>query len=107
LFLIIWNFCSGSISQITTLSSKDWLFLVIVALASGVISLFIYYKGLNHSKASIATIAELGFVPAAVLVNYFFLDAALVPMQIVGMAILLFAVLRLGKVNQQEAVLES
>lgn len=107
LFLLIWNVSNGAISQISTLQPKDWLFLLIIALTSGVVSLFIYYKGLNHTKASIATIAELGFVPAAVLVNYFFLGETLVTMQLVGMVILLFAVFNLSKINQTTEKLQS
>jgi drug/metabolite transporter (DMT)-like permease len=84
------------------LTPKDILFIAIIAVASGIVSLYIYYAGLQHTKASIATIAELGFPLAAVVVNYFFLHAALAPMQLVGIAVLLLAVWQLGKVNREE-----
>jgi drug/metabolite transporter (DMT)-like permease len=67
-----------------------------------VVSLFIYYKGITHTKASIATLAELGFPLTAVLVNYFVLRIELQPLQIFGMSLLLFAIFNLTKVNRQE-----
>jgi len=99
IFLACWNLVQGSFSLVAHLSSKDWLFLGIIALASGAIAMFIYYKGLSHAKASVATIAELGFPLAAVVVNYFFLDATLSIVQMIGMIILLYAVFQLGKSN--------
>ena len=98
-FLFIWNGLEGSFGLILETSLRDWLFLLVISITSGAVAMFIYYKGLSHSKASIATVAELGFPLAAVLVNYFFLDAALSLTQIIGMAALLYAVLSLGKVN--------
>lgn len=102
LFLFVLNLSNGDISQFSSLQAMDWLFLVIISLASGVVSLFIYYRGLDHTKASIATVAELGFVLAAVLVNFFFLQETLVPVQILGMIILLVAVYKLSKINKKQ-----
>lgn len=102
IFLLIWNVSSGSVKYFSVLTPKDWLFFLIIAVTSGVVSLFIYYKGLGQTRASIATLAELGFPLAAVLVNYVFLDAALKPAQLAGMAILLYAIFQLGNVNAQE-----
>ncbi|MCB9805565.1 DMT family transporter [Candidatus Nomurabacteria bacterium] len=101
-FLLGWNVANSSITQISHLTATDWLFLIIIAIVSGVVSLFIYYKGLSHTKASVATIAELGFVGGAVIINYFFLNATLVPMQVLGMLVILFAVWRLNKVSNVE-----
>lgn len=102
LFLAIMNAYQGDLQQISSLTSKDMLFIAIIAITSGIVSLYIYYGGLQYTKASIATIAELGFPLAAVLVNYFFLKATLVPMQIVGMVVLVLAIWQLGRVNREE-----
>jgi drug/metabolite transporter (DMT)-like permease len=96
-FLLIFNLSTQSIPTLATVSPKDWLFIVVIAITSGVVALFIYYKGLENTKASVATIAELGFPMAAVIVNWIFLSATLVPMQLVGMAILVFAIYRLTR----------
>ncbi len=99
-FLLILNLFEGTIPALSSVTGKDWSFLFIVAMTSGAVSLFIYYKGLQFTKASIATIAELGFPMAAVLVNWIFIDAGLSPLQIAGMAVLLFSIMRLSRYNQ-------
>lgn len=104
LFLIVLNFRSGTLGTIDVLTGKDILFIIIVAITSGFTSLFIYYKGLEATKASIATFAELGFPFLAVIVNAVALGLFLRPMQIVGMILLLFAVWGLTKLNTGEVV---
>lgn len=99
LFLIALNLRGGALETIGTLTGKDILFIVIVAVASGFTSLFIYYKGLAHTKASVATLAELGFPFLAVIVNAAALGLFLKPMQIAGMFLLLAAVWGLARVN--------
>jgi drug/metabolite transporter (DMT)-like permease len=100
-FLLGMNTYQKSFPAFGAVSAKTWLYIVIIAVTSGVVSLFIYYKGLTHTKASIATLAELGFPLAAVLVNYFALRIELQPSQMFGMTLLLFAIFNLTKVNRQ------
>jgi drug/metabolite transporter (DMT)-like permease len=102
LFLIVLNARSETLAIVAALSGKDVLFLIIVAITSGFTSLFIYYKGLETTRASVATLAELGFPFLAVIVNAAALGLFLRPMQIAGMALLLFAVLGLAKVNKSD-----
>ena len=104
LFLIVLNLQSGTLATIHALTGKDILFLVIVAVTSGFTSLFIYYKGLQSTKASVATIAELGFPFMAVIVNAAALGFFLKPPQVFGMLILLLAIWRLAAVNRAEVL---
>ncbi|HYC34403.1 MAG TPA: DMT family transporter [Candidatus Paceibacterota bacterium] len=97
IFLALWNLKDGAFSLIPTLSAATWGYLFLMSMVSGALGLLLYYRGLRDTKASVATIAELGFVAAALLVNYIFLDAILLPMQNLGMLILLFSVLMLAK----------
>jgi drug/metabolite transporter (DMT)-like permease len=97
LFLLVLNISTHSIPTLSEVTVRDWLYIIIIAVASGVVALFIYYKGLEHTKASVATIAELGFPMAAVIINWIFLSATLVPLQLVGMAVLIFAIYRLTR----------
>jgi drug/metabolite transporter (DMT)-like permease len=81
---------------------NDVAFIFIIAVVSGVVSLFIYYRGLQFTQASVATFAELGFPMAAIFVNWLFIpNSALVPMQFVGVAILLGAMWGLSSYNRQ------
>ena len=109
-FLAILNVTQDTLPVIGSVTQKDWLFIVIVALTSGVFSLFLYYYGLQFTNASIATIAELGFPLAAVVVNAYFIVQAPIPGaffgletgQWIGTALLLFAMLMLSRVNRLE-----
>lgn len=103
IFLLFFNISQHSIPQLSTVTTRDWLYIGIIAVTSGVFSLFIYYRGLTYTKASVATIAELGFPLAAVLVNYWFLGEALSLVQVFGMAILLMAIFRLVRINEEES----
>jgi drug/metabolite transporter (DMT)-like permease len=91
-FLLALNAAQGGLSAVSQLSGTDVLYMVIIACVSGVASLFIYYRGLSTTPASVATLAELGYPVAAVFINWLFIPgSALVPMQLVGVAILLGA----------------
>lgn len=105
-FLLGFNFAEKTMPHLASVTGKDWLFIAIIAVTSGVVSLFIYYRGLQSTKASIATLAELGFPLGAVIINAIFLDALLQPMQLLGMAVLLFAVFELGRVNASDTITE-
>ncbi len=105
------NFVQGTFPVWSEVTPTDYLFIVIIALASGVFSLFLYYFGLQYTKASIATIAELGFPLAAVVVNAYFIAGAMQPGttlglylgQWVGSMLLLFALYMLSRINRAEA----
>ena len=99
LFLLMLNLRSETLQTLGALTGKDILFLVIVAVASGFTSLMIYYKGLQHTRASVATLAELGFPFLAVMVNAAALGLFLKPMQAFGMALLVVAVFGLSRIN--------
>ncbi len=100
-FLLFMNLFQKTIPAFSSISGKDWFYFVIIAITSGVVSLFLYYRGLQFTKASIATLAELGFPLAAVLVNYLFLHDNLVTAQLLGMIVLLFSVFQLGRLGHQ------
>lgn len=94
----------------STLTPTDYVYILIIALTSGVFSLYLYYYGLQFTRASIATIAELGFPLAAVFVNAYFIPGnwaqgtifGLFAGQWIGTLLLLFAMLMLSRVNEQE-----
>ncbi len=100
LFLFCLNVSQGSLGAIGKISRNDWFYIFIIAVTSGIVSLFIYYKGLTYTKASVATIAELGFPVAAVLVNVAFIpNSTINAIQIQGMLLLLGAVYFLTRVE--------
>ncbi len=100
--LFIVNVLSGTLREVAAASARDWAFVFMTAIIGGFISLLIYYYGLRYCRASVATLCELGYPLAAVVVNWKFLGAVLSPMQVAGGCILLVAIVRLSVVNEQE-----
>lgn len=115
IFLTLLNAVQGAYPRAGVITGTDVLFIIIIALTSGVFSLFLYYYGLQYTRASIATIAELGFPLAAVFVNAYFIPGNQAPDiyfglfagQWVGTALLLFAILMLSRVNREETAAQS
>lgn len=104
-FLFLLEVYYKKFPELASASSKDWLYVFIIAILAGFISLFIYYRGLRFTKASIATIGELAFPFAAVIVNWIFLDAKLEAAQILGGVILALAMTRLSIVSSKESAI--
>lgn len=103
-FLFLLNWQQHAFPDWSKVTGTDYLFIFIIAVTSGVVSLFIYYKGLETTRASVATLAELGFPMAAILVNWIFLNATLTPVQILGVCILLAAVFGLAQYNRKTEI---
>lgn len=111
-FLLMLSAWQDQLPPFAAVTPTDWLYITIVALVSGVFSLSIYYYGLQFTKASIATIAELGFPLAAVFVNAYFIAGNNAPGsyfglfagQWIGTALLLSALYMLSRENGVEVV---
>ncbi len=98
----------GNTDQISTMPAEDLGALVVMALLSGLLGMWLYYQGLKTVRAQLATLAELTFPVFAAGINWVFLDMSLTLYQIAG-AILLIAGniglrLRDAKVTQQDTL---
>lgn len=74
----------GEFSSMSPPPALDWLWFLLMAWGPGYLALVIYYKGLQGTRASIATLCELSFPVGAVLVNWTFLDSPLTLIQGLG-----------------------
>ncbi len=95
--------------QFGAMTPLFWRNVTIIALVTGFFSLWLYYYGLRFTKASVATLMELGYPLALTVVNWKFLGITLNVWQIVGALVLLASVTALvltsGSFNQP--ILES
>lgn len=73
--------------------------LIIIALSTGMVALWIYYKGLARTEVKVATFLELMFPLTAVLIDVFYYHNVLTLSQYLAAAVLLFAVYRLSLLN--------
>jgi drug/metabolite transporter, DME family len=114
-FLFFLTASQDQLPPLAAVSARDWLFIAIIAGVSGIASISLYYYGLQYTKASIATIAELGFPLAAVFVNAYFITTisqagtyfGLFVGQWIGTILLLGALYMLSRENLREELTES
>ncbi len=88
--------------QFTLMTPLFWRNTLIIALLTGFFALLLYYYGLRNTKASVATLMELGYPLALTVVNWKFLGIVLDKWQIAGAAILLVSVTMIVLYGQQE-----
>lgn len=97
LCIVLVNNQLGLVFQVTPF---EWLIFVIIGLTSGSGAILLYYRGLRYIDASVATICELSFPISSVVFDYVFNGHLLTPIQFIGAAALIFAILRISK-NQK------
>ncbi len=102
LFLVfyVWFFEKFQFSQ---MGSFEWRNVFIIAMLTGFFALSLYYYGLKKTKASVATLMELGYPVALTIINWKFLHIALSPWQIAGAVLLVVSVVAMALVGQKKA----
>lgn len=65
-----------------------WGKILLMVILSGILGMYLYYKGLKSISARVCAIAEMFFPLSAVTINWVFLDAKLTTVQLIGAALL-------------------
>ncbi|MBI5037998.1 MAG: DMT family transporter [Candidatus Kerfeldbacteria bacterium] len=91
-FLILLMNFNHSFGDIGSLQKTDVWSLILITLFPGTGALLLYYWGLRHIRASVATIAELFFPFSAVVLNWIYLDERLSLAQIAGGVVLVISI---------------
>lgn len=84
-----------------------WRNALIIALITGFFALILYYYGLKSTKASVATLMELGYPLALTVVNWKFLGITLNTWQITGAIVLLASITILVLYGNKPDLLEA
>lgn len=79
---------NGEVSTVATVGRSEIFALILLALVPGLLALAIYYRGLQTTPASAATVAELAFPLSAVVVNRIAFGDVLTATQWVGIVTL-------------------
>ena len=97
------------VDSLKSVVTVDLGLIIIMALLSGLIGMWFYYRGLKTVPAQMATLAELSFPVFAAAINWFFLDKGLTTYQIVGAIILILGNigLRMKELKHQELITET
>jgi drug/metabolite transporter (DMT)-like permease len=79
-----------------TVSTTDWLLILIIGLTTGSGAIFLYYFGLSRVKASVSAICELCLPLSAIVFDYLINGSVLGSWQWVGAAILVLAIFKVS-----------
>ncbi|MGL4671837.1 MAG: DMT family transporter [Cetobacterium sp.] len=88
---------NGNLQWFIKTNPDEWMIFIIIALTTGSGGILLYYIGLRHIKANIATICELCFPVSSIVFDYIFNKKVLSPIQFVSAGLLLFAIYKITK----------
>lgn len=80
-----------------SITRLNWLIILIIALTTGSLAIFIYYYGLTRVKASISTICELCLPLSAVIFDWLINGSVLNAGQWIGVLLLITAILMITR----------
>lgn len=86
----------------STISARDIWFLIIIMIGPGFGAMYLYYRGLAVTKASVSAILELTWPLAAVILNWIFLKESLTWLQIAGGLVLITAIAKITIWRQEK-----
>lgn len=98
--LILAAFMPGTLAAAGAVQTPQLLRLLAISLTTGMVALWIYYRGLKHTQAKVATILELVFPLTAVFVDIFLYKTVLHWSQYLAGAVLLYAASQVSKLNK-------
>lgn len=88
-------------SGLGDLTGQDLIGVVLLALIPGLAALLLYYRGLQSTPASAATLAELAFPLSAVTLNYLIFGTVLSWTQWIGVVLLAGTIVTMKMVSQR------
>jgi drug/metabolite transporter (DMT)-like permease len=93
--LLIWQK-----SEFLLPSFYQWLNFVVIALSTGMLALYLYYKGLKKTSVNVTTLLELVFPFLAVVIDAVMYKTYLVPTQYLFAVILLYSLSKVVKLEK-------
>ncbi len=87
----------GKYTEVMHTNRLHWMFFVLIGLTTGSGAIFIYYYGLRRVRAIVATISELLFPVSAIFFDYVVNGSMLSPVQLISAAVMVFAIIKLGR----------
>lgn len=92
-------FILGQQTSLGAPTGDQWLRFLVIALSTGMVALWIYYRGLKNTQVKVATILELAFPFLAVFIDIVLYKNVLAPSQYIAAAILLMAMYKVSRLN--------
>lgn len=89
-------------SAIVSVDTSQIARFFLIAISTGMVALYFYYKGLQKTQAKVTTILELVFPVLGVIIDAAVFKTYLAPTQLLAAVLLLFAVVKTAQLNQKE-----
>lgn len=97
---LVFLFVLGAAPSLNTVTDMQYATLALIALSTGMVALFIYYKGLRTTPVAVAAIMELAYPVVAVGADYFLYGTVLVWSQYLAALVLLYAMYKVSTLKQ-------
>jgi drug/metabolite transporter (DMT)-like permease len=81
-----------------TLTQFGWF--ALIAISTGMVALFLYYKGLSKTSVHVSTILELTFPFIAIILDMLVNDVTLVPMQWLAALVLVGSIYKISTLRE-------
>jgi drug/metabolite transporter (DMT)-like permease len=88
---------SASLSQPTVSQYSRFLF---IALSTGMVALWLYYRGLKRTEAKITTMLELVFPILAIAIDALMYKTFLAPSQYLAAGLMMYAIYNIAKLQK-------
>lgn len=86
---------TNNLAELSRTTGKEWLIFVIIGLTTGSGAILLYYYGLRHIQARVATICELSFPISSVIFDFLINGRLLSGIQMISAAIMILAIYRI------------
>jgi drug/metabolite transporter (DMT)-like permease len=96
-FALVFVIAGGQTASLTQLNLQQLQTLLLITFTTGMVALLFYYYGLKRTPARITTLCELVWPASAILIDYFLFHKSFTLTQVLGIAILLFAIYKITK----------
>lgn len=90
----------GQTQVLTTINASQISRFFLIAVSTGMVALYIYYRGLKRTQAKISTLLELFYPLLAVLIDGIIYKSFLAPTQMIAAGVLLFSIYQISKLNK-------
>lgn len=99
-FALAFVLSMGQGASLTQITPSQIQTLLLIAFSTGMLALAIYYYGLKRTPARVTTICELVWPASAVFIDYVYFHQTYSNTQILGIAVLLFAIYQIAWKNR-------
>lgn len=87
----------GTTSSLDVITTTQVVKLFVIAFSTGMVALFIYYKGLKHTPVRVSTVLELTFPILAIIIDFVLYHKTLSLTQCIGAIVLVLAMYQITK----------